>query len=112
MPTEAAKDYAALQKRINSLHPSWMKRPHLSRIEQEELMANAKIFFDLMDSDWDLLKCYMAAKINPDWNLKSWQPDHRGQLVKSVTDILGHADRWARECKKRKVATGMKGGEA
>jgi hypothetical protein len=106
MPTETARDFAKLEAWINSLHPSWKKRPHLTRIEREELMANSKIFFDLTDRDKDLLARYMDAAIEESWG-KFWQPDHRGQLVRSVMDVLSHADRWERECRKRKVPTGL-----
>lgn len=106
MPTETARDFTKLQAWINSLHPSWKARPHFTRAEQEELLANSKIFFDLTDRDKALLAAYMDAAIDAEWG-KFWQPDHRGQLVRSVIDVLGHADKWERECRKRKVATGL-----
>jgi hypothetical protein len=106
MPQGAAADFHQLETWINSLHPKWKQRPHFSRIEREELMANARIFCDLTDRDKALLARYMDAAISPDWG-KFWQPDQRGQLVRSVMDVLSHADRWERECRKRKVATGL-----
>lgn len=107
VPTEAAKDFTRLQARINDLHPSWKKRPHFSRLEQEELMANSSIFFDLMDRDWALLAAYIAADIDPGWSIKKFQPDTRSMLLKAVADVLSHADTWERECKRRGVATGV-----
>ncbi|GAA5117086.1 hypothetical protein JIN84_17955 [Luteolibacter yonseiensis] len=112
MPTEQARDFDKLQSRINALHPSWRKRPHFSRIEQDELFANSRIFFDLKDQDWALLSAYMAVEIPESWSPKFWQPDNRSVLLKSVTDVLGHADRWKRESKRRGVATGLEGGAA
>ena len=106
MPTDAANDFQQLETWINSLHPSWKKRPHFSRIEREELMSNSRIFFDLTDRDKALLTRYMDAAIEESWG-KFWQPDQRGQLVRSVMDVLSYADRWERECRKRKVATGL-----
>jgi len=106
MPIGTAKDFHELEAWINSLHPKWKARPHFSRIEREELMANSKIFFDLTEKDKALLAAYMDAAIDESWG-KFWQPDQRGQLVRSVMDILSHADRWERECRKRKVATGI-----
>ena len=107
MTTETARDFGKLEAWINSLHPSWKARPHFSRIEREELLANAKIFFDLTDKDKSLLAAYLDAAIPGEWG-KFWQPDQRGQLVRSVMDILGHADRWERECRKRKIAVQFK----
>lgn len=109
MPTDAARDYTALQTRINSLHPKWKARPHFTRIQMDELQANARIFFDLTERDWALLTQFMDVSIDPEWEIKPkpWQPDQRGQLVASVLDVLGHADRWERECRKRKVPTGL-----
>lgn len=106
MPTDTANDFTELQAWINSLHPSWKKRPHFTRAEQEELLQNSRIFFDLTDRDKTLLAEYMDALIPEEWG-KFWQPDTRGQLVKSVTDILTAADRWERECRKRGVASGL-----
>lgn len=110
MPTEAARDFTKLEAWINSLHPKWKERPHFTRAEREELLANSKIFFDLSDKDKALLAAYLDAVIPEEWEIKPkpWQPDHRGQLVRSVIDVLGHADRWERECRKRKVPTGIK----
>jgi hypothetical protein len=101
LPTESAIGFEGLQTKINSLHPSWRKRPHFTRTEQDELLANSRVFFDLTDADWQLLTDYMRAVVNPDWGIRAWQPDNRGMLVKSITDVLTHADNWQRECRKR-----------
>lgn len=107
LPTEAARDFDAIQAKINRLHPSWKKRPHFSRAEQEELLANSRIFFDITPQDWALLSDYIAALVDPEWKLKTWQPDNRSMFLRSVTDVLTHADNWQRECKRRGVATGI-----
>jgi len=112
MPIETARDFTQLQARINALHPSWRKRPHFTRAEQDELLANSRIFFDISDDDWRLLEAYIAAAVDPEWKLKVWQPDNRSMFLKSVTDVLTHADNWQRECKRRKVATGLERGAA
>jgi uncharacterized protein YdaU (DUF1376 family) len=106
LPTASASDFRKLEAWINSLHPSWKKRPHFSRIEREELLANSRIFFDLTDRDKALLARYIDAAIDESWG-KFWQPDQRGQLVRSVLDVLSHADRWEKECRKRNCATGI-----
>jgi hypothetical protein len=110
LPTANAKDFHELEAWINSLHPSWKKRPHFSRIEREELLANSRIFFDLTERDKALLARYIDVAIDESWG-KFWQPDQRGQLVRSVLDVLSHADRWEKECRKRKCATGIAVGE-
>lgn len=107
MPTETANDFAKLQSWINSLHRSWRDRPHFTAQEMRELQANGRIFFDLIDADKRLLEAYMPALIPDDWVPKFWQPDIRGKFITSVVDVLSHADRWKRECKKRRVATGL-----
>ena len=112
MPTDTAKDFTQLQSRINALHPSWKARPHFSRIEQEELLSNSRIFFDLPDRDWALLACYIGARIDETWLPKFWQPDNRSTFIKSVTDVLSHADRWSQKCKKLGIPTGLEGGVA
>lgn len=106
MPTGVANDFGALTKRINSLHPSWAKRPALSHMEQRDLVANAKPFFALEEADWELLKMFFRVVIPEDWG-KFWRPDSRGKFIQDINDVLGHADRWRDECARRKVKTGL-----
>ena len=106
MATDTAKNFDALAKKINALHPIWTKRPALSYLEQQGLIANSKAFFQLEEPDWRLLKAYLGALIPETWG-KFWQPDSRSRFIESISDVLGHSDRWKAECKKRKVATGL-----
>lgn len=95
------RDVRELQAWINSLHPSWRARPHFSRVEKDELLGNAQIFTEPTERDRALLAAYMDALVPPDWGIRKWQPDHRGQLIRHVTDVLSHADVWLKECRRR-----------
>lgn len=109
VPTEAARDFHALQRRINECLPLWKKRPHFTRAEMDELQANARTLFDITDDDWKLLGVYLNTEIPEDFDghRKFWQPDSRSMFVKSITDVLNAADRWKRLCKQRKIPTGL-----
>lgn len=109
LPTEAAKDFHALQKRINECLPLWKKRPHFTRAEMDELQANSRTLFDIGDDDWKLLGVYLNTDIPADFDgtRKFWQPDSRSMFVKSITDVLNAADRWKRLCKQRGIPTGL-----
>ena len=106
MPRNSAAELEALIKKINSLNPSWMKRPSFTRAEQEELLANRRIMSEADADDWKLLVDYLGAIINPNWPKPAfWQPDQRGQFIRQFSDVLSHADRWQRECIRRKDRT-------
>lgn len=109
VPTEAARDFHALQRRINECLPLWKKRPHFTRAEMDELQANARTLFDITDDDWKLLGVYLNTEIPEDFDgtRKFWQPDSRSMFVKSITDVLNAADRWKRLCRQRKIPTGL-----
>lgn len=108
-PTETARDFHALQRRINECLPLWIKRPHFTRAEMDELQANSRSLFDIGDDDWKLLAVYLNSDIPADFDgtRKFWQPDSRSMFVKSITDVLNAADRWKRLCKQRKIPTGL-----
>lgn len=108
-PTETARDFHALQRRINECLPLWIKRPHFTRAEMDELQANARSLFDISADDWKLLGVYLNSDIPADFDgtRKFWQPDSRSMFVKSITDVLNAADRWKRLCKQRKIPTGL-----
>jgi hypothetical protein len=106
MPTETAKDFDALSKRINSLHPQWTKRPAMTYDEQQTMVTNSKALFALEAPDWALLKAYLASAIPESWG-KFWQPDSRSIFLQKVSDVLNYADRWKGECKRRNVKTGI-----
>lgn len=111
MPTATAKAFDDLKAFINSLHRKWTQRPHFTAQELRDLRANARVWFDLSDGDRKLLKVYMGVLIPEDWITqrcpKFWQPDSRARLITNVIDVLGHADRWKTECKRRGISTGL-----
>lgn len=98
MPTDAANDLQSIADRINSIAPPWKRRPTLSYQERMDLMANSKAFHDLEDRDWQLLAAYLPAEI-PEEIGKFFQPNQRSMFIKSISDILQHADRWAASTK-------------
>ena len=104
MPMDSAKELEMLQRRINSLNPSWSKRPSFTRAELGELLSNRRIISEVPETDWKLLAIYMDATIDPNWPRPPyWQPDQRGKLISSFGDVLSHADRWKRECTRRGI---------
>lgn len=107
MPTEVAKKFDRIQQLINGCHPQWEKRSVMTYQELQDMKANAEVLFSFSTDDWRLLSMFMGVKIDPDWNLKAWQPDSRGLFIRNIADVMNHADKWARECKKRKVPTGL-----
>lgn len=98
MPTAAARDFDGLQKKINELHPSWGKSPHLTRDEQQTLMSNSAPLFALEDSDWDNLKKFYAAHISEALGY-FWRPDSRSKFISSINDVMTHCDNWMRKTK-------------
>lgn len=104
MPLHSATELEEIQKQINAIHPSWTKRPAFTRVELGELLSNRRPLAEIDLDDWRLLTKYMAAIINPEWG-KFWQPDNRGQFIAQINDVLTHADKWQRECIRRKVST-------
>jgi len=107
MPTAAAAEMHAIMARINELHPSWKKRPTFTRSEMELLMSNARLFAEMTEPDWRLLKSYMHAVIPDSFRNGNprdfWQPDHRRGLIEHISSVLSNADRWATELRKRKI---------
>lgn len=101
-PKQTQHVLESTQGRINSLNPSWRKRPAFTYQEQADLLANLKVFRGIGEDDWNLLESYMAAEIPESWG-KFWQPDSRGRFVQAVSDVLSLADKWKRECEKRKI---------
>lgn len=110
-PTEIAERMIELQGRINSLHPSWTKRPHFSAKELHALHENAKAWLSVDVDDWNLLQAFMFTKVPDDWRKDPrdfFQPDNRlGLIGIGSSSILSVADKWAKMCKRHKVSTGL-----
>ena len=100
----SADEYERVMKLTNGMNPRW--RTAFTRAEMDELQNNARIFFDLTDDDWKLLKAYMHCRI-PERLGKYWQPEYRGQFLKSISDIVSHADRWKKACEAARIKTGL-----
>lgn len=111
MPKDIAKRMTTIQKAINSLHPSWKKRPHFSAKELYALNDNAKGWIAVGEDDWKLLTAYMDAAIPDSWRKDPrdfFQPDNRLALISiGPTSILGIADKWLRKCKSAGIRTGL-----
>jgi hypothetical protein len=112
MPTDNANRMDQIQSRINSLHPSWRKRPHFTGKEFDALMANSRPWQAVEEDDWALLTAYMAARIPIEWKSDPrdfLQPDNRlGLIGVGPTTLLGLADRWKRKADKAGIPTGLK----
>jgi hypothetical protein len=102
MPTEAAKRMQELQSWINSLHPSWTKRPHFSAKELHALRDNAKAWMAVTRPERVLLHRYLDASIPDAWRRDPkdfFQPDVRLALINAgPSAMLGLADRWLLRC--------------
>lgn len=112
-PTANARRIERIQAWINAMNPSWKKRPSWTRMEQQELMGVLRFVDELTDTDWRKLRAYMHCEIPPkeEWqSLKLWQPDQRGQFVRTISDVLGHMDKWETACRRRNITIDL-GGE-
>jgi len=90
MPTGAAADMIALQKRIQSVKPAW--KLALTYEEQQSMMRNGSCLASLDDADWKRITEYMNAKL-PE-GAGYWQPKSRGKFIESLPDVHAHACRW------------------
>ena len=110
-PTDIANRMIELQSRINSLHPSWTKRPHFSAKELHALHENSKAWLAVEADDWALLQAFMFAKVPDEWRKDPrdfFQPDNRlGLIGIGPSSILSVADKWAKTCKRHNVPTGI-----
>jgi hypothetical protein len=101
MPTDSGKRMAALQSKINTLHPSWRKRPHFSAKELHALGDNAAAWLAVSADDWALLTAYLDARIPDEWRKDPrdfFQPDNRLALINiGPSSILSLADNWERK---------------
>lgn len=115
-PTDIANRMIELQSRINSLHPSWTKRPHFSAKELHALHENAKAWLAVEADDWALLQAFMFAKVPDEWRKDQrdyFQPDNRlGLIGIGSSSILSVADKWAKTCKRHSVPTGIETAKA
>ena len=111
LPMHAANRMAEVAKKINSLHPAWRKRPHFSAKELHCLHDNSTAWLGVSEDDWRLLNAYMDAAIPAEWRKDPrdfLQNDNRlGLIGMGPSSVLSNADRWERECRKRRVATGI-----
>ena len=90
MPTGAAADMIALQKRIQNVKPAW--KLALTYEEQQSMMRNGSCLASLDDADWKRITEYMNAKL-PE-GAGYWQPKSRGKFIESLPDVHSHACRW------------------
>ena len=79
--------------KINSIKPEWQKPAAWSAIELHDLHSALEQVSEMDDSDWSLLRRYMAARMQTGAGF--WQPKSRGQFVANFGDVYGHAQRWA-----------------
>lgn len=101
MPTGSAEDLQAIIDRINKLTPPWTRMPHFSYLERQELLGNAQIFASFDSGTWQMLEAYLHHDFEkqPLGGLKHFQPDARSMFLRAITDIITHAENWARKTK-------------
>jgi len=96
-----ALDRSEIIGKINSIKPEWQKPSSWSAMEMHDLHSTLAQVVEMDDSDWDLLRRYMAARTQTGAGF--WQPKSRGQFVANFSDVYGHAQRWASKDKPRTV---------
>ena len=91
--SRSAFDRSEIIAKINSVKPEWQKPAAWSAMELHDLHNALGQVSEMDDSDWSLLRRYMAARTQT--GAGYWQPKSRGQFVANFGDVYGHAQRWA-----------------
>lgn len=91
--SRSALDRSEIIAKINSIKPEWQKPAAWSAMELHDLHSALGQVSEMDDSDWSLLRRYMAARAQTGAGF--WQPKSRGQFVANFGDVYGHAQRWA-----------------
>jgi hypothetical protein len=91
--SRSALDRSEIIAKINSIKPEWQKPAAWSAMELHDLHSALGQVSEMDDSDWNLLRRYMAARTQTGAGF--WQPKSRGQFVANFGDVYGHAQRWA-----------------
>jgi len=91
--SRSALDRSEIIAKINSIKPEWQKPAAWSAMELHDLHSALGQVSEMDDSDWSLLRRYMAARTQTGAGF--WQPKSRGQFVANFGDVYGHAQRWA-----------------
>ena len=99
--SRSALDRSEIIAKINSIKPEWQKPAAWSAMELHDLHSALGQVSEMDDSDWSLLRRYMAARTQTGAGF--WQPKSRGQFVSNFGDVYGHAQRWASKDKPRAV---------
>lgn len=85
-------DHTAIQTRIAALRPEWNRPVHWGGSELHHLHAALGQFHELTDGDWDMLKRFLAAQLDPAAGY--WQPNNRSKFVETFADVFASATRW------------------
>ena len=99
--SRSALDRSEVIAKINSIKPEWQKPAAWSAMELHDLHSALGQVSEMDDSDWNLLRRYMAARMQTGAGF--WQPKSRGQFVANFGDVYGHAQRWANKDTPRTV---------
>ena len=82
----------ALKTKINSLRPEWQKMPQLSYSESHTLQGCAHSLEGLADSDWNLIRDFLAY--TPRGTEKLYQVRSREKFLQTPVDTLTAATEW------------------
>lgn len=93
LPTGAASDMLAMEKKIQGLRKGW-KLP-LNYAEQQAMMGNARCLDALDDEDWKTISDYLHARIPQ--GVPKWQPESRIKFIESAPDVYRYAVEWRRK---------------
>lgn len=81
-----------LVPKINALRPEWKKMPHLSHMEMHTLQGCAHSLEGLEDSDWQLMRDFLAY--TPRGAEKLYQVRSREKFLQTPVDTLTAATEW------------------
>lgn len=81
-----------LVPKINALRPEWKKMPHLSHMEMHTLQGCAHSLEGLEDSDWELMRDFLAYA--PRGAEKLYQVRSRDKFLQTPVDTLTAATEW------------------
>jgi hypothetical protein len=102
----------ALKHLVNGLRPEWSKPAQWNHSEDRLLCdGTAGQMDELVPDDWELLREYFAAMIDPA-EKGFWRPESRSKFVETFPSVFSCAQKWAekhgREKPKKKLEGGWK----
>lgn len=91
------------------INPSWARTLPTAIEQAAALEAYRSAQGRVTPRDMEMLKVYYASTLTEDRNKKAfWRPDSRKKFWECFSDVLTHADRWAKETRWKPAAARRK----